>query len=54
MPIEPACQTRESAADSVVAELIGTSKIFKIGGTEIVALVGYGIARLEPASVFRT
>ena len=54
MPKEPTCQTRESADDSVVAELIGASKIFNIGGTEIVALVGNGIAWLEPASVFRT
>jgi histidinol dehydrogenase len=53
MPKEPTCQTRENADDSVVAELIGISKIFKTGGTKIIALVGYGIAWLEPASVFR-
>ncbi|MFC2141785.1 ABC transporter ATP-binding protein [Acidobacteriota bacterium] len=38
MPKESTCQTRESADNSVVAELIGASKIFKTGGTEIVAL----------------
>ncbi len=38
MPEEPTCQTRESSDASVVAELIGAAKIFKTGGTEIVAL----------------
>ncbi len=38
MKKEPTCQTRESADDSVVAELIGASKVFKIGAAEIVAL----------------
>jgi putative ABC transport system ATP-binding protein len=38
MPQEPTCQTRESSGDPVVAELIGAAKIFKTGGTEIVAL----------------
>jgi putative ABC transport system ATP-binding protein len=38
MTKEPACQIRESPDDPVVAELIGASKIFKIGSTEIVAL----------------
>jgi putative ABC transport system ATP-binding protein len=38
MPEETKYQTSEPADDSVVAELIGASKVFKTGGTEIVAL----------------
>lgn len=38
MENEIACKTKESANNSVVAELIGASKVFKIGSTEIIAL----------------
>ena len=38
MSKETTCKTRQSADDSTVAELIGASKIFKTGSTEIVAL----------------